>query len=79
MALFIQNPITGEGLPIFSASASLPLPLIPESSDCRIDEILSGEIYGELAAQEDQMEEITSILSSAQVHFIWNELISAPS
>jgi hypothetical protein len=76
MKVFIRNPVTGEAIPVFSGSSKTPLPLIPESSDCRMDEILSEEVFGDLAVQEGQMEQIRKVLASAEVHsfYLWHNL-----
>jgi leucyl-tRNA synthetase len=67
---YVRNPLTGLSMPVFTGSTDVPLPLVPESSDCRVGEILSEALFGDLAANEEYLEEVSRVYPKAKVIFV---------
>jgi len=65
--IFVLNPDVGLTMPVFTGSSEIPLPLIPESADGRADEVLSEEVFKDLAANEEFMETLKPLYPAATV------------
>ncbi|CAL8135421.1 unnamed protein product [Orchesella dallaii] len=59
MKFGVMNPVTGLMLPVLSGPSKI-MPVIPESSDCRTDELLTEE-FGVLSANESTLTALSKL------------------